>query len=111
VLPNTAAGSSSPVPPGTYSISGNSGAYFVRAGLAVTDANCNLKSITSDASDGSIEIISVTPMLVTGRFDLTFPSGDHLTGQFAAPVCDFDLNALSQNGLTGCGSSDGGGGD
>ncbi len=109
VVPITAAGSNSPVPAGTYSVRGdNGGKFFVSVGFEATDANCANESITSDASDGTVDLVSVSPTLVTGRFDATFPSGDHLTGQFYAPVCDFDLNALSMNGLQGCASADAG---
>lgn len=109
VVPITVAGSSSPVPAGAYSVRGdNGGMFFVHAGFEATDANCMNENITSDATDGTVDLVSVSPTSMTGRFDLTFPSGDHLKGQFDAPVCDFDLHALSTNGLQGCGPADAG---
>jgi hypothetical protein len=107
VQPLTAAGNAVPIPPGTYSITGNTD-YTVNAGLEATDSACMNLSITADASSGSIELVTVSASAIAGRFDLTFPSGDHLTGQFYAPVCSFDLNAFSQHGLHGCGSADAG---
>jgi hypothetical protein len=81
---------------------------IVNAQFEATDATCADKASSSVGASGTIQLDSVSPTMVTGTFDLTFGNGDHLTGQFAAPVCDFDLAAFRQYGLTGCSSSDGG---
>jgi hypothetical protein len=39
------------------------------------------------ATGGSITVTSLSAGAITGTFDLTFASGDHLTGSFNAPAC------------------------
>lgn len=104
-----ATGADAPIPPGTYPVMHSyTDMYQLQAGVEMTDGTCSNLPTTADASDGSVTLDSVSPTSVTGTFDLTFPDGRHLTGQFEAPVCNFDLNALQTNGLHGC-IEDGGG--
>jgi hypothetical protein len=47
-----------------------------------------------DATSGTISLTTVTSSQVTGSFDLTLyagPGEDHLTGDFAAAVCNLTL--------------------
>ncbi len=106
---NVLSSNSTPVAPGTYSVSQpNANGVFVNAAFAATDSTCAVEASSASASSGTVQIVTVSSTMVTGTFDVTFPSGDHLTGQFAAPVCNFDLNALEQNGLDGCSTADAG---
>jgi len=78
----------SPVPPpspGTYPV----GALTIEnavARFAATDANCQLVGLGTGATDGSITFTSVGNRYA-GSYDLTFESGDRVTGTFDAPVC------------------------
>jgi hypothetical protein len=44
-------------------------------------------SVLQTASAGTIKLDTITSTMVGGSFDLTFASGDHLTGTFTAPQC------------------------
>lgn len=39
------------------------------------------------AASGTVTFTQVTSTAITGTFDATFPSGDHLAGTFTAPIC------------------------
>ncbi len=103
-------GTDAPIPPGTYPVIHDyMDKYQLQAGVEMTDSTCSNLPTTGDASDGSVTLDTVSPDEVTGSFDLTFSDGSHLTGQFAAPVCNFDLYDLQTNGLHGCIEADAGG--
>jgi hypothetical protein len=59
---------------------------FVTAAFEQTNASCTTTE-SDNASSGSVTLTTVSPSEVAGRFDVMFPSGDHLTGTFDAPVC------------------------
>lgn len=67
---------------GTYSLPSAEAWYYT--------ADPSLKPCCSTlvhASSGSVTFTQVTPSVTVGSFDLLFPSGDHLTGEFTAPLC------------------------
>jgi len=88
---------------GTYTL-GTTEDVLLIATYAASDANCNA-AVTEEASAGSVTMDTANATTVTGTFDLTFPNGDHLTGQFDAPVCNIDITNLGSNGGS-CGGSD-----
>jgi hypothetical protein len=98
---------------GTYTITNgdpasdaNGNALEVSADYNALNAACQpiIAGTTSVAVSGWITVLSVSATEVTGSFDLTFPSGDELTGYFRSPVCD----AAATPALTppGAGGSD-----
>src|ERR1700722_2173051 len=91
-------GPSSPltIPPGTYAITNgdpaddtNGTSLEVSADYNALDATCSptIAGTTSVAVSGTITIASVSDAEIVGSFALTFPSGDHLSGDFRSPVC------------------------
>jgi hypothetical protein len=55
-----------------------------------TTANTSVMSkfaVLQSATAGSIKLDTITSTMVGGSFDVTFPSGDNLTGKFTAPAC------------------------
>jgi hypothetical protein len=88
----------SAVGPGTYEV--GSTEHGVEASLEMTDASCNIIG-GGQSTTGTVTITTSTADRIEGSFDLTFDSGDHLTGTFAAPVC----GALLFASMTGaCGT-------
>ncbi|MGZ6124713.1 MAG: hypothetical protein ACXWLR_07120 [Myxococcales bacterium] len=73
-----------PPSPGTYTL-GNQAIENAVAIFAATDATCQLVA-ASEAVSGAITFTSVGSRYA-GSYDLTFGSGDHVTGTFDAPVC------------------------
>jgi hypothetical protein len=74
---------------GTYGIV--SQGFGATASYATQDMNCN-PSLNETATGGSVTLTSVSGSSVSGTFDLTF-SGDHLTGSFSAPICNYSTSA------------------
>jgi hypothetical protein len=68
-----------------------------QAAYGANDANCNSTSPES-ATSGTITLSVVDATSTDGTFDLTFPTGDHLTGSFSAPVCSVSLSNVSRPG-------------
>ena len=105
----SSAGTPPAVGPGTYAINdgtaqppdANGNVTVAGAAFVVNDASC-VKVTDEKASAGTITISSVTSGMVTGHFDVTFPAGDHLTGDFSSPVCSVDLAAVAQAPITAC---------
>ena len=92
----------SPPAPGTYPVGLNSNqTAFGFAEVAGNDPQC-VQTISQTAQSGSITLDTVGSAAVSGSFDLTFPNGDHLRGQFYGPVCNVDLSKLGQNGSGTC---------
>jgi hypothetical protein len=88
----------SPVGPGTYAVT-SSGAMRV---LYVTqDANCNTQ-VNETATSGMIRYDSVSGSMIVGSVDVTFPGGDHFSGNFSAPVCGISLSGLTMLGNGAC---------
>ena len=80
------------IAPGTYPVGGSfdpdSGVQqTVQVSLLATDADCGSTLDEMSGQNGSITLTSITPQAVAGSFDVTFYSGDHLTGTFNAPQC------------------------
>lgn len=92
-----------PTGAGTYVIY-SSGAQPTKLAVAQyfqTDASCNETQITL-ATSGTITITSVSNGNLSGTFDLTFDSGDHVTGSFSATNCNALLSVLANPNPT-CG--------
>ena len=84
---------------GTYTIWPGSGAQptkFAFAQYAQTDANCQPVQLVV-ANSGTITITSINNGDVSGNFDFTFSSGDHVTGSFAAKNCNSLISALGSS--------------
>jgi hypothetical protein len=77
------------VPAGTYAI-GDQQAAQVSAIHSTTDSNCMSRASTV-ASSGSITYAVVSATTIQGSFDLVFGS-EHVTGRFAAPVCNANFS-------------------
>jgi hypothetical protein len=75
---------------GTYPVSATadpSASVF----YGVQDADCG-QSTSVQASGGTVTLATIDSTTIAGSFDVRFASGDHLTGTFSAPVCDFTLD-------------------
>ena len=79
------------IPPGTYSFGpataanpqgATAGAHYYLAGPSLSPTVELLQ-----ASSGSIDISEISASEVVGNFDVSFPSGDQVTGTFTAPLC------------------------
>ncbi len=99
-LPSTstlilAAGAIAPsVPTGTFNI----GTYGY-ASYYADSATCVLTT-SETANSGSVVLTSVSSDSIDGTFDVTMPNGDHLSGNFAAPVCSGVSYQQLQNAQT-----------
>jgi|SRR5580658_2348588 hypothetical protein len=79
----------------TYSIGGQVasvayGAQYSSQCHTFTSGNSTTSShfaVLQVAASGSVTLGTVDSTTVTGSFDATFPSGDHITGTFTAPNC------------------------
>ncbi len=60
------------------------------ANLLVSDSTCHSDG-SEQANMGSITFTSITADAIVGTYDVTFYSGDHLTGSFNAPTCTSNL--------------------
>jgi hypothetical protein len=67
-----------PVTPGVYPIGCLNFADF---------GTCPCVGCNAQATSGSITITQDDSALIAGSFDLTFNTGEHVTGHFSAPVC------------------------
>jgi hypothetical protein len=86
-----------PVPPGTYSMGASSDLnFFTSNEFVASDSACN--ETVSEQATGTMTLETVSPSTIAGTFDLMFPNGDHVTGQFSGPVCNFNLNDLGTDG-------------
>jgi hypothetical protein len=79
--------------PGSYPIEqGAQPAPYANVTWSVSDSMCKQIDYT-EAKSGSVILQTVTPSLVTGSFDVTLYTGDHVSGTFSAPVCDAPASA------------------
>jgi hypothetical protein len=78
-------GASGAVGPGTYPLNATGGVGGA-ASFLVRDQNCT-PTLQSAATQGAVTLTTVTSDTVAGSFDVTFPTGDHVTGTFSGPVC------------------------
>jgi hypothetical protein len=85
----TVVDANAPIAPGTYTIDGGFShqGVQVEAQYVVQDATCT-STTTESAESGTITFSSVGGSILAGSFDVAFPSGDHLQGTFASPLCD-----------------------
>jgi len=99
---NDHTGTSPPSVLGTYTVwplTGPQPATFVVVQYTLTDANC-LPVQSDRATSGTVTITSISNGDVSGNFDLTFDTGDHVTGSFSAKNC-YALLALLGNSTCG----------
>jgi hypothetical protein len=89
------------IPPGKYPIGYSNG---FAGEVAYTADNSMCKTTTNEtATTGSITITQVTSTIVEGSFDATFMNGDHLSGNFSAPLCPLTLQQIVDD-RSPCGS-------
>ncbi len=81
----------SPVGPGTYNVTANGAAQVL---FESQDANC-VTQVAETAQSGTVTYETVNGSMVAGKVDVTFPSMDHFSGTFEAPVCDFSPSNLA----------------
>jgi hypothetical protein len=93
-------GSVNPIVTGTFPV--GSASADPAAGVAYTAVDAMCMGTTNQGQSGTVTISTITSTTVTGNFDVLLTSGDHLSGHFVAPVCNADLNALT-NSTTACG--------
>jgi hypothetical protein len=91
-----------PIAPGTYSVSvgfptpDDAGVIsFVSATFEKLGAACQ-RTVSSDATSGTIVISSVSSTSIAGTFDLTF-GGGRLTGTFNSPICSIPEAIICQD--------------
>ncbi len=80
---------SAPLVAGTYYATnsvGDAGKMTVFGAYSVYDANCN-RVFQESFTGGSVTLTAVDGIAISGSFELSFPSGDQLAGQFVAPLC------------------------
>jgi len=84
----TTGGSSPPSGPGSYTVVTNplGIAKLAVAAYFAVDTNCQLSS-TSAGNSGTVTLSSVGEGGYSGTFDVTFNSGDRVTGSFKASNC------------------------
>jgi hypothetical protein len=85
---------------GTYPIGVSGAGSYAVATYSSTNGNC-VKSYGESATSGTVTLTNITATEIDGSFDVTFSSGDHLTGSFSAPVCSVPT---SDGGTAACGS-------
>jgi hypothetical protein len=92
-------------PPGTYVIAQPQTGPNAYASYVRTDASCQVTGNIPTATSGTIDVTTVSDGVVAATFDLTFDSGERISGHFSTPYCGFalDPDAGSGPGLP-CGS-------
>jgi hypothetical protein len=95
------AASAATIPPGTYRIGYENG-IGTEVSYTSDDSTCRT-TVNETANSGSVTIKQVTSTTVDGSFDATFANGDHLSGDFSAPVCPVTLAQATTN-MSPCGS-------
>src|ERR1019366_3597056 len=88
VLDVRVVGASGDVTTGTYMLNGPGGIGGA-VSLLLQDQSCN-PTLHSTATQGSGTLTPASSVTVAGSFDVTFPTGDHVTGTFSGPVCTFN---------------------
>jgi hypothetical protein len=89
------------IPPGTYRMGYENG-FGTQVAYTSDDSTCRT-TVNETATTGTVTIKQVTSTTVDGSFDATFSSGDHLSGDFSAPVCPVTLEEAASN-MSPCGS-------
>jgi hypothetical protein len=85
---------------GTYTI-GTTSTVHVNASFVTTDAACT-NQISENGTSGTVTFTSISASAIQGSFDVRMNTGDHLTGTFDAPVCNY--TASTTNTPPTCGS-------
>jgi hypothetical protein len=79
------------IPTGEYSFGPDAGfnpqGASASAQYYAADPSLTPPSTLLEATSGSITVSEISASLVGGSFDISFPSGDRLTGTFSAPTC------------------------
>jgi hypothetical protein len=79
-----------PLVTGTYIVAsndgGDAGGMTASGAYTATDANCG-RVFQEMVTGGSVTVTAVDRTAISGSFELSFPSGDQLDGQFDAPLC------------------------
>ena len=80
----------------------NFGGVLANASVLVNDATCKdvCGSPARRATGGTIRIERADATVVSGAFEVTFPSGEKLDGTFSAAACGADLAATSSDAET-----------
>jgi hypothetical protein len=79
--------SASTVAPGTYAINiGGSGNVLAAGQFVTTRAEC-VSGITAEATSGSITVVTVDKLRVSGSYSVAFGSRGSFSGTFDVPVC------------------------
>ena len=102
-------GAGTAVATGAYTVNGNGAAPMVASAFfSQTDAQCN-STLSEVGLSGTVTITQTSASSITGTFDVMFTpevngttmgNADHVTGSFAAPVCNV---APSDGGAAVCG--------
>jgi hypothetical protein len=74
--------------PGTYSVLNYPSVRFQYLGICL--------ATVEDAQDGTVTLTKVDSSTVAGGFDVILKNGDHVTGEFSAPVCGGAFAALTR---------------
>lgn len=74
----------STLPPGQYTISPSN--PYVGASYGTANASC-FETTAQYATSGTITISVAGGGIIQGDFDVTFPTGETLTGTFSVPIC------------------------
>jgi hypothetical protein len=95
-----------PIGPGTYALGNtyNQDAGVnqqVTANILFSNATCQSGPLTMQANMGNITFTSIAADSIVGTYDVTFYTGDHLTGSFTAPTCTSALPELPEAGDAG----------
>ena len=56
-----------------------------------TQTVSSMAAVVAEATGGTVTFTQVTSTMIEGSFDATFPSGDHLSGAFTAPICNASM--------------------
>jgi hypothetical protein len=76
--------STGPLAGGTYPIAGNG---LVKVFFRTVDMTCT-ETTRVVAQSGTVTYTKADLSSIAGSVDAVFPGGDHLTGQFVAPLCN-----------------------
>jgi hypothetical protein len=68
--------------------------------LDTTDAKCNPTS--NEAQSGTVTFSTLTATFVSGSFNASFSSGDHVQGTFSAPICNIGSTSSTSTNAQMC---------
>jgi hypothetical protein len=76
--------------PGTFPIGDAKDKSPTRASVVHAIVQNGRVAVNREAERGTVTLTMATPARVSGSFDVTFSGGEHVTGDFSAPVCSAD---------------------